>query len=333
MSPREYRKTQDASPSDTNPVSQDVLRKLNIERLIQTEISAINYRLDKILDFKRDPSAEVNPYVDGLVKRRANLLKQIRLPTSVKPEITAQLSDSVVTSIGHFFTPWQTLNLPYMSEGINEKPSVEGAGGEIETKVLLPGRLQYYGAQYDNGIVNPHTEKWWVHNWTCSVVFPPAPFKSRLYYRFTVDAECRIYLATVENGLLAQFITLGKTADANSSNPNDSPFATDNLEDSGWPLFHSMPPDISFFSFSTSIPQSGSIEVQAGQSAALGFIYGAITGLASGSVTYSSSRFDTRLTLPAGTQTSPEALGKIEYRFEPIWWLDSIDERMKLTLD
>ncbi len=117
---------------------------------------------------------------------------------------------------------------------------------------------------------------WWIHNWTCSYVFPPAPFPGRLYYRFTVDTSCLVYHAPAQSGLVDAFVTIGTTSNVLAG----SPFDTGAWKTVGWPVWVNLPQTMP--RFCDPDPVSGSIEVQAGRNAAIGFIYGVIAGIATG---------------------------------------------------
>jgi hypothetical protein len=212
-----------------------------------------------------------------------------------------------------------------MYEGIDDVPGVAGTSGGIGTAGLYAGGLGYGGNPEDDGTSQPFTEKWWIHNWYNSVVFPAAPYGGRLYYRFTVDSECHIYRAPVYSGSVREFVTVGWSSD----------IASDPLADwttwqtVGWPVDETLPSDN--LNLGGSVPVVGSIPVETGNSAALGFIYGTIVSVASGFVQFLWGNFGTRLTLPATASVDYRDYDKIEYRFEPAWWLKAIDERFDLT--
>jgi hypothetical protein len=315
-----YHKTNDLIP-------EGVLRRLAEARRIEAEVGSLTTRLNEISEFKRDPDGKVSAYVHGLLERRAELLKQPLLASGSGSDLRARPVESLIANIGHFFFPWQVLRLPYMSEGINETPGIPGTAGQIATAGLFPGGLGYGGNLSDAGAQQPRTEKWWVHNWTCSAVFPEAPFAARLFYRFTVDSSCLIYRAPSYAGLVAEFVTIGKSPDVIAQ----SPFEVANLETVGWPVWVTLPQPNSVFIDTASVPVSGSIRVQAGKPAALAFIYGTIVGVADGYVQFSWANFGTRVTLPPSTPYDGEVFDKLEYRFEPAWWVEAVAERIAVS--
>ncbi len=165
---------------------------------------------------------------------------------------------------------------------------------------------------------------WWIHNWTCSYVFPPAPFPGRLYYCFTVDTSCLVYHAPAQSGLVDAFVTIGTTSNVLAG----SPFDTGAWKTVGWPVWVNLPQTMPRFFDQVPTRVSGSIEVQAGRNAAIGFIYGVIAGIASGYAQIAWGGMGTRLTLPPGTTYDGELFDKIEYRFEPAWWIKVVSDRL-----
>jgi len=307
-----------------NLITESVVRRVVDERRVETELALLTDRLNDVPELRRDPGAKVNDYIDGLVKRRAELLQR-RPRATAASDLRARPVESLVATLGHFFTPWVTANLPYFSEGIDETPGVAGTSGSIASSGLFPGGVGFGGDPQDSGNVQPSTEKWWIHNWTCSYVFPPAPFSGWLYYRFTTDTSCAIYNAPAQSGLVNAFVTIGKTSDVLAASPFD-PGAEETV---GWPFWVTLPQTTLRFFDQVPTPVSGSIQVQAGKTAAIGFIYGVIAGIANGYVQFSWGSMGTRLTLPPGTTYDGEVFDKIEYRFEPDWWVNVVSQRLQ----
>ncbi len=79
------------------------------------------------------------------------------------------------------------------------------------------------------------------------------------------------------------------------------------------------------------VPVSGSIAVAQGKSAALGFIYGTIVSAASGFVQFLWANFGTRQTVPSHALVGPGDFDKLEYRFEPDWWIRAVANRLEPT--
>jgi hypothetical protein len=303
-----------------NLLTSDIQKKLNADHLAAAELSRLIVRLNEIPEFKHNPSTKPNEHVGRLLARRAELLQQRRQIIGAWKLFTDFWIDPILLHIDELLWPWTTLDLPYFSEGINQTPGVPGTSGAIDTAGLYAGGLGYGGDLWDDGITAPGTEKWWIHNWNCSAVFPAAPFSGRLYYRFVVDSECHIYHVSVTSGSVKEFVTIGWTADSATQ-------ALDNWNTVGWPVDVTLPYPGSL-NFGTPVPVSGSIDVTQGKNAALGFTYGTIVSGASGDVQFSWANFGTRR---AGTSYGPSDYDKIEYRFVPDWWIIALTRRLALA--
>jgi hypothetical protein len=250
-------------------------------------------------------------------------MKQPRIAVANNSNLLARPLDKFLVEHLDLFGPWTTGILPFMSEGVHVTPGIPGTSGDIVTAGLFAGGLGYGGDPTDDGTHSPNVEKWWIHNWNCSFVFPPAPSTGTLYYRFTVDSVCEIYDAPAQSGVVQEFVTIGKSGDILTTNPFDSSA----MATVGWPVMVNLPqPHVA--QFSGAVPVSGSIPVVKGKTAALAFVYGAIAGVASGFVQFSWANFGTRRTLPSGSVIGAEAYDKIEYRFEPNWWITAVEERL-----
>ena len=303
--------------ADSLALSATILQRITEVRRAEAELDRLAERI-RALPSSTQLDAEES-------ERRLELLRLVNL-SYVPNEIGGRRSDRAVIDIGDLLFPWSVINLPFMYEGINESPSVSGTSGGIETAGLYAGGLAYAGLLEDDNVSPPLTEKWWIHNWYNSVIFPAAPFNGRLFYRFTVDSECNIYRAPVFSGSVREFVTVGWTSDAAASDP---PTDWTTWQSVGLPVDQTLPSNT--LNLGGSIPVLGSIPVEEGKNAALGFIYGTIVSLASGYLQFLWGNFGTRLTLPPATPVGYQAYDKIEYRFEPAWWLSAIDERLQLA--
>jgi hypothetical protein len=308
-----------AGRGDLPQVSPEILQRVNEARRAEAELDRLAWQIrNPPLGARRDAEAPRE------TKRRAELLKIVER-NFVLPDVAGQRHDLLISSISDRLFPWQVINLPYMYEGIDESPAVAGTSGGIGTAGLYAGGLGYGGNPEDDGTLEPFVEKWWIHNWYNSVVFPAAPSSGRLYYRFTVDSECHIYRAPVYSGSVREFATIGWTSD----------IASDPLADwttwqtVGWPVDETLPSEN--LNLGGAVPVVGSIPVAAGHSAALGFIYGTIVSVASGLVQFLWGNFGTRLTLPPTGTVDYRDYDKIEYRFEPSWWLEAVAARLELA--
>lgn len=301
--------------TDTRPVSEDILRRVTDACRAEAELGVLATRL------RNAPPGGSQDSGAGAAERRKELLRIIER-NFVPADAATRHRDELVVSIGGQLYPWQVLYLPFMYEGINETPGIAGTSGEIASAGLYAGGLGFGCLCEDDGTTDPHTEKFWIHNWYNSVVLPPAPAAGRMYYRFTVDSDLEYFTAPVYSGSLSLFVTIGWSANV-AEDPGLSNWTT--WQTVGWPINELLPTDNPSYGGSVSV--LGSIPVDEGNSAAVGFIYGAIVSAASGLV-HMIGDFGTRLTYPPGGEVNYLAYDKMEYRFEPTWWIEAIDNRV-----
>lgn len=306
--------------SAPNPLSasREELQKLNAMLQTEAEIQGITQRLSRIEDSLRNPDGSANPYLGALIKRRAELLKAKR-PAFTARDLRAFPLENLVALLGPFFVPWTQGIWPYFSEGIDQTPGA-GTSGQIYTQQLFPGGLGFSAPDVtDDGIVPGGG--WWIHNWTCSYVFPPAEFTGQLYYRFAVDTSCQIYNAPGNSGSIMEFVTVGATPDVLTL----SPFDPSAVVISGFPVNVNLPSGFQFID-TASFPVESYIPVKAGKRAAVALICGVILNVANGYIQIGWGNFGARLKNPPSL--GPDAYDKLEYRFEPDWWIKAISERL-----
>ena len=306
-------------------IPESVVRRVTDERRAESELALVTSQLSEMPELRQDPAAKVDEHINDLIKRRAKLIERVR-PVSTVRDLRARPVDSLVTNLGPFFSPWVVVNLPYFSEGIDETPYVDGTSGSFVTDSLSPpGGVEFGGNPQDTGIVNPYIEKWWIHNWTCSYVFPFAPSTGTLYYRFTMETSWEVVVALALSGLVNAFVTVGLTSDVRADNPFDSGAE----KETAWPFWFTLPQANSNLYVNQPLIQfSGSIEVQAGRTAAIGLICGIDAGIASGYVEMLGGLMRTRLVAEPGPAMTPAILDQIEYRFEPNWWVQAVGQRL-----
>jgi hypothetical protein len=313
-------------PPAAAPIPESAARRIAEERRAEAELVMVTDLLSEVPELRQDPSAKVSGYIDGLVKRRAELLNQVGSATATR--VRAQPADSLVARLGPFFTPWVAVNLPYFAESIYDRPSQSGTQGDIETDSLDPGGVEFeMSPLVDAGTVEPNIPKWWTHTWWCSYVFPPPLTDSRLFYRFTTvtSFDLEIGSARPQTGsLINAWAAVGTTPDVEAATPFDAPLQS--------AFAFSIPLPVPQANLPVEIENqptnfSGSVEVQAGRNAAIGFLYGVAAGIATGTVLSFGGTMSTCLTLPPGTQSPGDPCDKIEYRFEPAWWVQAVNQR------
>jgi hypothetical protein len=312
----------DSRVSAADLIPESAARRIAEERRAESELVMVTNLLNEVPELRRDPGAKVSDYIDGLVKRRAELLGQVG--SAVPARIRAQPADSLAARLGEFFTPWVAVNLRHFAEAVHQIPGESGTSGDIYTDGLLPGGVSFdTDPLRDAGTVAPNSPKWWVHAWSCSYVFPSRPVDSWLFYRFTTVTSFDLTIGDAlpnTGSVVSGYATVGTTSDVNAAGPFDAP------PQSAFTFWVPLPLPQSDLVDINNQPTNftGSIEVQAGKNAAIGLIYGVAVGVASG---FASSGGDMRtcLTSPPGTQYPPNDM--IEYRFEPSWWVQAVNQR------
>lgn len=305
--------------ADLIPAS--VVRRISEDRRAEAELALVTNLLKDVPELRLDPSAKVSDYIDGLVKRRAELLKRDKLASTSRKR-RSQSIDSVITGVGPFFSPWIAVNLPPFTEGVDDTPGVAGTSGDYYTDALLPGGVEFEGDPQDMGTVQPDTEKWWSRNWTGSYVFPQASQDSWLYYRFTTQTNFGIFAPTARAGVVILYTNVSTISDVGTGSLF-GPAATLTVD---WPFWVTLPTDLPVIDVEGVLtPISGSIRVQAGQTPAIGFIYGISTGFASGALLTLGASLETQLS--SGTTYQGNPSGLIEYRYEPEWWVVAVGQR------
>jgi len=298
-------------------------------RLIEAEFALVTSRLNEIDDFKRDPQGKANPYITDLVKRRDTLLKQLGAVASTGETIGRSPLEWMLAGIEPiFFGPWITVNLPFMGEGVNEISSVPGTSGQIYEAYLGRGIVWYSTepplALIDDGSSGQQYDKMWMRTWTCSYVFPDAPYSGFLFYRFNIAAQLNIYQATAQAGLVYAFASVGRTADADARSPFDPAV----IRPVGSGLYFPLPVPNDTRDVVV-IPVTGVVHVDTGKIPAVGMIYGVIVGVNHGLVILGGRDlidicfFDTF----TESQVPGRNRGKIDYFYATDAWVKELTDR------
>ena len=309
------------SPRSAGLIPESVVRRVADERREEAELALVTSRLSKVLELTREPGVKVSDYIDGLVKQRAELLERVRPIPTVGSRATR--IDSLVSELSPFFTSWTVGSLPGFSEGVYDQPPVDGTSGGIATAGGLPaGGVGFWCNSHDVGIIDPHTMKWWNHNWTCAYVFPAAPFTGTLNYRFSIETSWKTVLASALSGIVGASVAISRTSDAET----DSPLSYGADTEIAFPFLFMLPEINTNLRVTQPIIEfSGAIEVQAGKEAAIGLICGMHVGLASGYLHMEGGSMWTRLVAPG----QPYAIrDRLEYVFEPDWWVHAVGQRL-----
>lgn len=304
-------------------IPESAVRRIFEDHRARAELALVTSQLNDVPEFKLDPTAKVSDYVDGLVRRRGELLNRDKLaPTSWARR--SQQIDPVVTGLDPLPQEWIAASLPQFTEGADHPPPSSFAYGDFYTDSLLRGGAYFHGFMEENGPLPDGTALWWGSNWIGSYVFPPPSQDSWLFYRFATQVIDLDIEDSSRAGALIVFTNVSTISDV-SAGSLFAPGATLAVNVPVWVILnHSYPYRYSPGVITT--PMSGSIQVQAGQSPAIGFVYGAIAGLSGGELGFFG---------PAGLMTclSPDTTypgnpaGLIEYHYEPDWWIRAVARR------
>jgi hypothetical protein len=313
-------------------ISPEIIQKVTTVNLIDAEIMSLRKRLD---------SHEVVQGLQAGKKGDAGVAKMTARRNALTLKLRRELSGSafhnsfkptrghdintlmILNHLSELFGWCSTIQVPVMAEGINETPGTPGTRNEIVTAGVFAGGLGFSGTPEDDGTQDPNSEKWWIHNWNSTIVFPAAFSDGAISYNFAVDNDTIIYTAPANSGSVRVFVTAGTTSDVNQ------PIA--NWGTVGWPTDVALPKG--FLTAGGSVPVSGTIQVKKGQKAALGLIFGVIVSVASGYCMFlPTSNIAVRLVPTQGQGIGPTLFGKIEYCFHPDWWTIALRQRMQMAI-
>jgi hypothetical protein len=302
-------------------IPERTLRRLAEGSLAEAQLSRISHQIADLRGRLTDPSAS-NAYLTGLQEQQAALLAR-HAPAGGMVHADHQRLNRAVLNIGDLLFPWSVLELPYMTDGIYDPPGTSDVTGDLITAGLYAGGLAFAGSPggtlTQDGSGGP-AERWWTRTWRNSAVFPPAPYTGRLYYRFGVNCECNIYRDPVQTGSIYAYVTIGTAGDTYTPIDEWTTWQT-----AGWPITQSLPIPGVILDLEGGVPVTGSIPVTAGNSASMGFIYGVVISIAGGLLQLLYGDWGTGII--GGADYT--AFDKIEYRFEPEWWIQAISGRLE----
>jgi len=296
-------------------------RRINEIQLLESESNRLSARLQNLAELKQELESsgeDSNCTIQQLRKRRSEIAGRL----SKASKDTRYFSNLNLVN-DHFnitrnrvfdvLGPWSVLNLPTMSEGISEAPvPTPNTTGEITTAGLFQGTGAFVGIPQNSG----SQEQWWIHTWKCLAVLPPAPYTDTVSYRFAGTIDALVPYGSGQ-GTLRAFVTIGTTSDVNKP--------ITNWQTVGWPVDTTLPqPGRS--EFAGKVPVVGTIGVGRGQIAAVGIIFGVAVSVACGYVFLGpNSNFGAGL---IGKPAGPDVWGKIEYRFNPPWLTQFVQEAL-----
>ena len=325
-------KRRKSGPAAEGLIRPEVVQQVTTVNLMDAEIRSLRRQLEShgvLHHLQAGKKADVG--VEKMMARRDTLTQKLRRELSRKAFRRSYTSNKaydinslrIINNISWLLGWCSAIQVPVMAEGIDQTPGTPGTLGEIGTAGVFAGGLGFGGTPEDDGTQDPNTEKWWIHNWNSTVVFPAASSDGVISYNFAVDNNTIIYTAPANSGSVMVFVTIGTTSDVNQ------PIA--NWGTVGWPTNVTLPQG--FLAAGGSVPVSGTIPVKKGQQAALGMIFGVIVSVASGYCMFlPTSNIAARLVPAQGQQIGPGDYGKIEYCFNPDWWIIALEQRLQMIL-
>jgi hypothetical protein len=240
----------------------------------------------------------------------------IALNSNIQVVVTPRLEmtpiESLVTSFGHFLSPWHNATFPYFGEGSIDTPDLEQAmwTGVIDTRYFRPG-----GVGFEGVVTKRETEAtaWWQHGWLGSYVFPAAPFDGRLFYRFEVRTRVHVDRASPE--LLRFHIDVAARSDAF----DDSPLEWNSVGSPVAAPLQATPVDVDL---TTRV--AGGIDVRTGVRSALVVSYGSVARVKTqhGYILFGG---EMQAILTEISESESPSIGSLRYRFEPEWWIQNTE--------
>ncbi|MEG9438709.1 hypothetical protein JAO29_21410 [Edaphobacter sp. HDX4] len=263
--------------------------------------------------YGEDPKA----YSAELTKQYAALASRPRPSAPVVKDISPRVA-LTLDRLADIFGPWQTVAVPTADVGLVEKPNSSKTSGDAGG-VLSPGYIIPYAAISNSG----SQEQWWVNTWQYVIPLPITPTgPGRLAYRFYVQAGLEFYRQNFLSGSAHVYATVAITNDLaghpiDFSQPASSTFAiAEDLPTS------EVPPLLSGY---TAV--NGHIDLVAGKTPAIGILCGLILSVAQGELRVTPDYYS-YIFLTNPDARSNADIGKIEYRIDPIFWVEAVAAKL-----
>jgi hypothetical protein len=318
------RETTKAASKQVPPaIDDDAVRAIEDFNKIQTELSLLDRRLQAI-PVDGEPSSERGATRRGLVERRNELLQAT--PSVPRRDFSAlELQSQILQINDRFATPWQEQGVEGFYDRSNQLPDPKyHTSGYIESFSTTPGEVIWAGSFRDIAGTDPSRAKSWHRTWLGQSIFPAAPFKGWLHYRFRLWTEGQIYYAPVDSGVMREYVAAAGAKVGIQGLPiGPLVYETTWALDLALPFEPNLPGD--GYVFAIKEPVFGSIPVDEGDSTCLSLILGTIISFANGGTDI------------AGANMTPSpstrlARGRVEYRFLPNWWTAGIIEEFNTRM-
>jgi len=302
-------------------IPESAVRRISEDQRARAELALVTSQLNDVPELKRDPTAKVSDYVGGLVRRRDELLNRDKPEPTTWARRSRQI-DPAVTGSGPLPPEWIAVSLARFTQGADYPPPSSLVYGDIYTDSLLRGGVDFHAFLGESGPLPHGTALWWDSSWTGSYVFPPPSEDSWLFYRFAIQVIDLDFVGSSRAGALLLYTNVSTISDVSAG----SLFAPGATLAVNWPLWVILNNSYRYGPRSTTTPMSGSIQVQAGQSPAIGFIYGCTAGVSDGELWFFGPTGLLTCLSPDTTYPGNPA-GLIEYHYEPDWWIRAVARR------
>ena len=309
--------TQESSISEfglenSTSATQRTLEEIQLARFA-SQLRELNSTRGLVRALGEDP----DQYASRLVKRYRDLALKLRTPPPQRARSLPPRLAETLNKLGDIFNLWQSILAPNATVALVQTPNSPDAGGSIGADIYQ-GDVALGGEVFNSGT----QEQWWINTWQYMVSFPTTPSglvsPASLSYRFNASTALNLYRQDVVSGSVYVYATVATTNDL-INHPVDfnNYTSSDFLINSTLPV-SAVPPLISG---SASI--SGAIPLVPGRTPAIGIIVGLIVSVADGTVQILPGEYsDISIAPPDATMASE--LGKIEYRFDPPFWVDAV---------
>jgi len=261
----------------------------------------------------KDPKA----YATELTKQYAALASRPRPSFPAASDISPRVAITL-DRLADIFGPWETVAAPIPDVGLVEAPTSSntsgGVGGFLSPGYIIPS------ADITNS--SPQ-EQWWVSTWQYIIPLPITPTgPGRLAYRFYVQAGLELYRQNFLSGSANVYATVATSNDLAAhpidfSHPASSAFA----------IFEDLPTSSVPPLLSGSVAVNGHIDLVAGKQPAIGILCGLILSVAQGEIRVVPDYYSYIFLTNPDAKTNAD-IGKIEYRIDPLFWVEAVAERV-----
>jgi hypothetical protein len=263
--------------------------------------------------YGEDPKA----YAGELTKQYAALASRPRPSLAAVKDISPRVA-LTLDHLANIFGPWQTVAAPTATVGLVEKPTSSKTSGDVNG-ILSPGYIIPYADIFNSG----SQEQWWVNTWRYIIPFPVTPTgPGRLAYRFYVQAGLQLFQQNFLSGSVHAYATVATTNDL-AGHPIDFTHPTS----STFAIFEDLPSSEVPPLLTGYVAVNGHIDLVAGKTPAIGILCGLIFSVANGELRVLPGYYSYLFLTNPDTKTDAD-IGKIEYRIDPLFWIEAVTAKI-----